>query len=128
MPTLDILLFLSSLLPSTTYGYGELRCGDIGQPVACDGNAVTASGEAFDPTKPQVAIAAPLRLVLKAKWVGLKVEGGKCKWVRLTDKMNPRYVGVRGFDLTPAAVRLLTGKDGGKYWSGRVEVCKINIH
>lgn len=117
------LLLLASLLPSTTYGYGEVMCGDIGSPRACDSSAVTASGVGFDPTRAMVAIAAPAGLRLKARVIGLRVPGGKCRKVLLADKMNPRYIGVRGFDLTPAAVALLTGKPASPVWSGRVEVC-----
>jgi hypothetical protein len=117
-------LMIASLVPSTTYGYGEKMCGDIGKPVACSVGAVTASGVPFNPAVPMVALAMPTNRRLVARHVWLRVEGGECKRVRLTDKMNPRYIGKRGFDLTPAAVTLLTGKPATKHWSGRVEVCK----
>lgn len=116
------LLLLASLLPSTTYGYGEKMCGDPGKAVACDSNAVTASGVPFNPDVAMVALAMPAKLRLKATHIGLRVPGGKCKLVLLADKMNERYVGKRGFDLTPAALRLLTGSSG-PMWSGRVEIC-----
>jgi len=119
------LLLLASMLTSTTYGHGEMFCGDIGKAVPCSKGAITASGIEFDPSVAMVAIAAPTKLVLRAKTIGLRVPGGKCRRVKLADKMNPRYIGVRGFDLTPAAVQLLTGKPATKYWSGRVEVCKL---
>lgn len=122
---LNQLLLLASMLTSTTYGHGELMCGDIGKAVPCVKGAVTASGLPFDPTVPMVAIAAPTAMVLKARTIGLRVPGGKCRGVKLADKMNPRYVGVRGFDLTPAAVALLTGAPATKHWSGRVELCKL---
>ena len=121
---IEYYLMIASLVPSTTYGHGELMCGDVGKPVACAVGAVTASGVPFNPAVPMVAIAMPANRRLVARHVWLRVEGGECRRVRLTDKMNARYIGVRGFDLTPAAVRLLTGKPATKHWSGRVEVCK----
>lgn len=122
---IETFLLIASLMRSTTYGYGELMCGDVGSPRPCEKGAITASGVEFDPTKPMAAIAAPFNFVLKAKVIGLRVEGGKCRRIHLVDKMNPRYIGKRGFDLSPAAVKLLTG-DSHPNWSGRVEVC--NLH
>ncbi len=121
---IETLLLIASLMRSTTYGYGEFMCGDVGKPRPCEKGAITASGVEFDPTKPMAAIAAPFNMVLKAQVIGLRVEGGKCKRIHLVDKMNPRYIGKRGFDLSPAAVRLLTG-DAHPGWSGRVEVCSL---
>ena len=121
---IETLLLIASLMRSTTYGYGEFMCGDIGKPVPCAKGAITASGIEFDPSLPMAAIAAPTKFVLRAKVIGLRVEGGKCKRIHLVDKMNPRYIGVRGFDLSPAAVKLLTG-DAHPKWSGRVEVCQL---
>ena len=115
-------LFLASLVPSTTYGYGELMCGDPGKAVSCGKGAWTASGMAFDPGIPQVALAVPSPLRIDAQRVWLRVPGGACKRVWLADKMAARWVGVRGFDLNPAALRLLTGREGPN-WSGQVEVC-----
>ena len=122
---LNALLLLASLLKSTTYGYGELMCGDIGHPVKCDKNAITASGIKLDPNTPQVAIAAPAAMRLAGRYIGLYVSGGKCTRVRLVDKMNARYIGERGFDLTPGALAALTGKKATKYWTGVVSVCKL---
>ncbi len=119
------LLIVASLLTSTTYGYGELMCGDVGKPRTCDKNAVTASGVPFNPDVAMVAIAAPVNLRLTAQYIGLRVPGGVCRKVLLADKMNERWIGVRGFDLTPAAVRLLTGQPATRHWSGRVEVCEL---
>ena len=112
------------MLTSTTYGYGEKMCGDPGHARTCDKGAVTASGIKLDPELPQVAIAAPASMLLKAQRIGLQVPGGKCVWVSLVDKMNERWIGVRGFDLTPGALKLLTGKPATKYWTGQVSVCK----
>ncbi len=117
-------LLLASLLRSTTYGYNELKCGDVGKAVPCSKGAVTASGVEFNPDVASVAVSAPFKLRLKSQWIRLKVAGGKCHKLKLLDKMHPRYIGKRGFDLTPAAVKLLTGKAGTKVWSGRVELCR----
>jgi hypothetical protein len=121
--SLTAYLLLASMFPSTTYGYGEMMCGDVGKPQPCDSRAVTASGLAFNPETPQVALALPIRLRLKAMRVRLRIPGGQCRWVTLADKMNERWIGVRGFDLNPAAQRLLTGRPATSYWSGRVELC-----
>lgn len=117
------LLLLASTLPSTTYGHGELMCGDVGKARKCELGAITASGVMFDPSVPSIAIAAPFGLPIEPTKVTLRLPGGKCHEVWLLDKMNPRWIGVRGFDLTPAAVELLTGKAATPYWSGVVEVC-----
>lgn len=122
----DILISIASGLLSTTYGHGELFCGDVGKPVPCSVGAVTASGETFHPTTvPSAAVAAPFKVRLDARWIRLKLAGPfPCKRVRLNDKMHARYVGVRGFDLSPSAVRLLTNRPASSYWSGIVEVCR----
>ena len=113
-------------LRSTVYGTsGEMFCGDIGKPVPCASGATTASGLPFEPKLPSMAVAAPTRLRLAAVYIWVRVESGPCHRVLLSDKMNPRYIGVRGFDLSPAAVRLLTGKPATKHWSGRVFVCSV---
>lgn len=122
--TLIDLLMIASGLPATTYGFGEHFCGDVGKPVPCAYGAVTASGEVFDPSLPTAAIAAPFTLLLKPTLVRLRIPGGKCRAIRITDKMNPRWIGKRGFDLTPAAVRLLTEGESHPKWSSKVEVCK----
>lgn len=122
----EFLLSVASGLPASTYGFAEGRCGDVGKPVPCSVGAVTASGEPFHPTTvPSAAVAAPFKVRLDARWIRLKLEGPfPCKRVRLNDKMHPRYIGVRGFDLSPSAVRLLTNRPAQSYWSGVVEVCR----
>jgi len=122
---LEYLIVIASGLVSTTYGFGEYMCGDIGSPAPCVEGAVTASGVTFDPEAPQAAIAAPTSYKLKPTHIYLKVDGGKCKKIALVDKMNPRYIGRRGFDLTPKAVQLLTGKPAVSTWSGIVHVCGV---
>lgn len=122
---LEYLLVIASGLVSTVYGLGEQNCGDIGEPVACTHGAITASGVPFNPDIPQIAIAAPSEYRLRPTTIRIRIEGGKCHKVQLVDKMNPRYVGQRGFDLTPAAVRLLTGQPATLFWSAPVYVCDI---
>lgn len=119
------LLIIASGLMSTTYGYGEKNCGDIGRAVACDSLAITASGLAFNPRIPQVAIAAPTSMRLRDRAIWLRVADQPCRRVLLVDKMNPRYIGIRGFDLNPAAQALLTGKPATRHWSGKVFVCSV---
>lgn len=121
--TLETLIFVASSVISTTYGYGEVNCGDIGEPEACQIGAITASGLPFDPSIPFVAIAAPTSFQLKPHSVYLKTKTGKCHRLDILDKMNPRYIGERGFDLSPAAVELLTGKPAHAGWSERLFLC-----
>lgn len=128
MPTLLELLVIASGLTSTTYGFGEHNCGDIGRPRICATGAITASGVPFVISVPQAAIAAPTKMRLGASVVWLRLgddQHGPCHPVALVDKMNPRYIGVRGFDLNPAAQSLLTGKPATRHWSGRVHVCSV---
>jgi len=123
---LDIFIVLASGLEATTYGFGEYFCGDYGSPRPCSYGAVTSSGVVFDPDVPQAAVAAPRWLKFRPRVVFLRVDGSsRCHPIRVVDKMNSRWIGKRGFDLTPAAVRLLTGKTPTKYWSGRVHVCGV---
>ena len=114
----------ASGLLSTVYGFGELSCGDIGSPRSCSHGAITASGEVFDPGIPSAAIFLPANVRVPGHTILLRVENGPCKRIRLNDKGAPRYTGVRGFDLSPAAVRLLTGKEPTKHWSGVVHFCQ----
>ena len=115
---------IASGLISSTYGWGESSCGDYGKPRACEQGAVTASGEPFNPHEDATAaIAMPRNRILRASVVVLRVEEGPCVPIRISDKMNERYVGKRGFDLSPAAVRALTGKEPSRHWSGVVHVC-----
>lgn len=124
MPTLTELLIVASGLHSTTYGFGETKCGDTHAPIPCAYGALTASGDVFDPDVPTAAIAAPFKLRLRAQTIWLRVPGKACHPIRLNDKLHPRWIGQRGFDLSAAAVRQLTGKPATPYWSGIVEVCK----
>jgi hypothetical protein len=124
MSLMELLLLASSVF-STTYGHGERMCGDVGKTRACDRSAVTASGVPFNPDVPMVAIAAPRDMRISAQYIGLRVPGGTCRQVLLADKMNPRYIGERGFDLSPAAVALLTGKRATRFWSGNVQLCQL---
>lgn len=124
MSLIELLIIASGLL-SSTYGHGERFCGDIGFPVPCELGAITASGVAFNPGLAQAAIAAPTRMVMRDSFIYLRVDSGPCRKIHLVDKMNPRWIGKRGFDLTPAAVKLLTGKPATRHWSGRVFVCSV---
>lgn len=121
-------LKIAAGLMVTVYGVeGEMFCGDIGKPVPCQAGAITASGEVFRPFKiASAAIAAPTNMRLKARYIGLRTAKGPCIRIRLNDKMNPRYIGSRGFDLSPKAVRLVTGRWPTNRWSSRLYVCSLN--
>jgi len=122
-------LIIASLLPSTTYGWNETMCGDVGAAVKCSHGAITASGVPLKPREAQMAIAVPANLRLPSRGLYIDVEAigpnsTGCHTVLLTDKMNSRWVGERGFDLTPGAVQLLTGSHPTPQWSGRVSLCE----
>jgi hypothetical protein len=123
--TFAVWMFLASNVKSTTYGYGEMMCGEPGQPRPCEVGATTASGEPFDPAIPSAAIAIPHNMVMVAMDMYVKIPGGTCHKIRLNDKMNERWIGYRGFDLSPAAVKLLTGKEASSNWSGKVSLCSV---
>lgn len=126
MSTILLYIMVASGLRATTYGWGtgDKHCGDIGKPVECRKGLFTASGEVFDPMLPQMAVAAPTGLRMRPVVLPVRLIKGKCKYLRVVDKMNPRYIGKRGFDLTPASVRLLGGIST-RYWSGKVKVCNM---
>lgn len=118
-----IYVFLASGLHSTTYGWGESFCGDIGKPTACEKGAVTSSGEVFDPELPTAAIFAPTALYVPPTPIPLKLgEDGTCKYLNINDKGNPRFIGKRGFDVTPAAISLLGG-EAQPTWSANLFIC-----
>lgn len=110
-------------LLSTTYGHGELQCGDVHKPRRCEKGAITASGEVFDPQKPTAAVFAPKTLILRPVDVWMQVGDGPCAKIRVNDKGHPRYIGHRGFDLSPGALKAL-GIKPHKQWSGVVKQCK----
>jgi hypothetical protein len=117
-------LLIASGLPATTYGYNEKFCGDIGKPVTCSHGAITASGEPLNPDSPTAAIFSPTEMRLVAQHVYLRTDTGPCVKIRLTDKGSPKYIGIRSFDLTPAAVELLTGLPATRHWSGVIHYCQ----
>ncbi len=121
--SINVLLLIASSVISTTYGYDEKMCGDVESPRACGLGAITASGIPFNPALPQVAIAAPTTFILKARYIGLRIKDGKCVKVHLVDKMHERWISERGFDITPRAQELITGKPATPYWSGKLTVC-----
>jgi hypothetical protein len=56
-------------------------------------------------------------------YVSVKAVNGACVNIRINNKANPKYVGRRGLDLTPGALRLL-GIEPTKHWSGKLEMCE----
>lgn len=124
---MELLLTTALSLTATTYGWGEMMCGDVGRPQSCSEGAVTATGQPFDPAIPSAAIPAPARKRIQATVLYLRlrnVPDAPCVRVILNDKANPRWIGQRGLDLSPAAVQALTGKTPVPYWKGEVELCK----
>jgi len=106
-------------LATTIYGAGEMYCGDIGKPQACALGATTASGEAFDPDRVSAAVPAATNVRMRPRYMWLRLRGlpdAPCVRVRINDKKNPRYVGNGGLDLTPEAVRQLTGAPPRSTW------------
>jgi len=107
---------------STTYGYGENNCGDVGYPVPCTYGATTASGQPFSPDTPTAAVAAPKGVLAIPTRVYLRVGLGPCVEIIVNDKMNPRYIGTRAFDLSPGALEAL-GITPDKTWTGIIQSC-----
>lgn len=121
----ELLVGIASGLLATTYGHGEMMCGPIGKPQACAEGAFTSSGEPFVPSRPTVAVAAPRGTYVRAQSIRLKLAGPfPCRRLVLNDKMNPRWIGRRGFDLSPGAVRLLTSRRATPHFAHPVEVCR----
>ena len=131
MGALIALTITGLTFPATVYGvkgagkdFGyERNCGDVGKARPCDKNAITASGEKFDPYDVSAAVPAPANLRLRVYTVYVKNYRGRCIPLKINDKKSPKYVGSGGLDLTPAAVFAITGKVPTRYWSGRIELC-----
>ena len=104
-------------LPATVYGFSEWNCGDTHKPVPCDTSATTASGDPFDPQALTVAVPLPRNRIVRPVQLCLEhPKTGRRVWVRVNDKANERWIGQRGFDLTPAVYEALTGKQA-RTWS-----------
>lgn len=117
------LLFSYSGMMGSVYGFGEKMCGDVGKAVACDKNATTATGDAFDPDKATVAIALPSFMLVRRTTIQIRIDDGPCKFVQINDKKPFKWKNSTPWDLTPATVELLTGKPAKKHWSGIVHIC-----
>lgn len=124
---IEIFLWLVSGLPATTYGYHEPNCGDIGKAKECKHGAITSSGVKFEPHKAQVAVAIPNKWRIRPKYIYIRTKTSPCVEVHLVDRMNERYVGKRGFDVTPAVLVKL-GIKPTKHWSDKIYVCDKEKH
>lgn len=113
---------MASIQQASTYGYHERNCGDIDAPAACSKGAITASGEEFDPTLPTAALAVHSGAIMRPVTVIMRVGSGPCVPIRVNDKMNAKWIGKRGFDLSPAALKALTGESSAT-WTGTVTLC-----
>lgn len=116
------LFLMAQSFRATTYGFGEMYCGNIGNPKPCSYGQITASGEVFDPSKATAAIPAPTSLRMTAFNIRVRNYKGECIIIRVNDKSNPRWINKRGLDLTPKAVELITGKST-PHWSGVLNFC-----
>lgn len=106
------------------YGLGEKGfCGDIHRPVACDRNATTASGQRLDPDAITGAVPLGKSFIMRPKTICVLDYRGREINININDKKNPRFINRKGLDLTPAAVRAITGKPVTKYWSGKLQAC-----
>jgi len=114
-------LIMAIFLPNSTYGYNELMCGNIGRPKPCSYGALTANGDVFDPNIASAAIPSPTKLSMGTYYLNVQGKNG-CFKLRVNDKSNPRWINKRGFDLSPKAVELITGKRN-RHWSGRIKLC-----
>lgn len=112
-------LILASKQVSYTYGYGE-KCSH--KTLCLEGVSRTASGDILSREIPSVAVPLPKHVKLEPHWIYLKTERGPCVRVKVNDRTSVRLVGHRGFDLSPEALRRLTGK-ASKTWSGKVHIC-----
>lgn len=125
MTSLLIYLHLAASHAATTYGFGEYMCGNIGRAKKCQNGAVTATGDTFHTDKLTAAIPIPLKMRLKAFYVWVRGESGRCVRIRVNDKKSPRFIGRSGLDLSPAAQEAVSGKRAKKSWSGKIEICHI---
>lgn len=118
---------LALQLTATIYGIGEPMCGDYHEaPKQCVQGLTTASGEEFRPDdEATAAIPLPRNRIMRPFTIRIRLadyEDAECVEVRVNDKVNARFIGERGFDLSKKAVEMLGGKVT-HYWSGRVEQC-----
>jgi hypothetical protein len=84
----------------------------------------TASGELLQKNIPSAAIPMPKKMKIIPFWLNLKTKNGPCVSIRINDKASPSIIGKRGFDLSPAALKALTGIVS-KHWSGQLFLCKV---
>ena len=131
MPTPIILkhLIVALNLTATTYGHGEMMCGDPQQPKACQTGVSTASGEPFDSSIASAALPMPAHYRMRPFTVRLRLAGletAPCVTIRVNDKSNERWLGERGLDLSPSAVAQLTRGRPTDTWSYEegLELCK----
>ena len=102
---------LAISLHATVYGFNEIKCGPAHAPQSCSFDAITASGHEFDPEIPSAAIPLPHNKIMRPFIICVKnPDTGKKIRLLVNDKTNARWIGKRGFDLSPEAFRQLTGR------------------
>lgn len=111
-------VLLASNHVSYVYGFGENSC----HGPCTEGVSRTASGDLLSKNIPSVAVPIPKGIPLQIMWIGLRTQNGKCTLVKINDRTSYALVGKRGFDLSPAAQKAITGIRS-KTWSGRLELC-----
>jgi hypothetical protein len=115
---------IAFLQTATVYGFGESNCGDPGKARPCAYGALTATGDVFDPREISAAIPMPKHIRVREMFISVKNYRGFCIKIKVNDKKHWRFIGKSGFDLSPAAVKAITGQDAKKYWSGKIKPCK----
>lgn len=123
---LQDLITLALSLTATTYGHGEIKCGEPGKARPCARGAITSSGIPFDPQLKLAAVPAPKGMIIRPTIVRVKDVKGNCVSILLADKKHWRYIGTRmgGLDLSPAAVEAITHQPATRHWTGRLQACK----
>jgi len=100
-------------------------CGDPGKVVECNAGATTASGETFQPALYTAAVPLPTNRRMRPITICVRnPDTGHEVVLRVNDKSHPRWQGVRGLDLTPAAMGALLGRQARATDSiARLEPC-----
>lgn len=112
-------IMLATQHNSFTYGFGERSC----HGPCIVGVSKTSSGEILSHDVPSAAIPVPRKMRFKPFYLWLKTHNGKCTKIRINDKTSTSLIRKRGFDMSPAAQKALTGKVS-RHWSGKIKLCK----
>ena len=121
---IDTHIEIAMVQEAQVYGLGEKGfCGDPHRPVACDHNAFTATGDRLNPDALTGAVPLGKRYIMRPRTICVLDYRGRELKILINDKKNARFINKKGLDLTPAAVKAITGQPATKYWSGRIQAC-----